>query len=323
MASSTVLTYGPGNVDSLLTTTRDAVLKLKGYLQDALFNESVLLNHLNNKKRILMQGGASILVPLLYEANSTFAAYSGDDTLDTSGQEGLTMAQASWRNYGGTIKYAGDEIRMNGAEKLHDLASAKIMQAQMSGRDALSTDLFASSQASKKVQTLVTLVDATSNIQAIYSTNYSWWQATNTTSGSFAAQGLDDMRTLRNTLARCGQGGSPLPDFYLTTQTVLEYYEASQVPALRYSSSDKPDAGKEDLYFSGAPIKFDANCNSGVLYALPSDALHFAVHSDANWDMSPFQKPPQQDVYIAQLIWMGNLVTSNRRRLGKLNTISA
>ncbi len=39
--------------------------------------------------------------------------------------------------------------------------------------------------------------------------------------------------------------------------------------------------------------------------------------------MGEFQNPPQQDIHIAKLIWMGNLLTSNRRRLGKLTGITA
>ena len=56
---------------------------------------------------------------------------------------------------------------------------------------------------------------------------------------------------------------------------------------------------------------------------IPSDAVEFVCHADANWDIGEFQKPPTQDVWIAQCIWMGNLVTNNRRRLGKLTGITA
>lgn len=324
MASGTQLSYGPANIDSLLATTRSAILASKDYLNDAIFNKITLLNHLNSKARVSKQGGASILVPLMFAKNSTFRAYSGDDVLDTSGMEGLTLASFTWRNYGGTIKYAGDEIRMNSAEKLHDLAKAKILQATMSGRDKLNSDMFATSQAAKAVSTLPILVDATSTVGGINSTTYSWWAAdVNTSVGSFASNGLDKMRDIRDDIALMGQQGSMIPDLYLTTQLIKELYEASQLPAYRYAKSDKADAGHGDLMFSGGAVEIDPNIATGEMYALPSDALEFVVHSDADWQIGEFQKPPTQDVYIAQVIWMGNLCTNNRRRLGKLTGITA
>lgn len=321
---STQHSWGPVNIDSLLATTREAILKSKDYLNDAVFNKITLLNHLNGKNRVTKQGGASILVPLMFGKNNTFKAYAGDDTFDTTGQEGLTMASYTWRNYGGTIKYTGDEIRMNGAEKLHDLAKAKILQATMSGKDKLNSDLFASSQAAKSVSCLPVLFDATSTVAGISGTTYSWWAGNViATVGSFATNGLDKMREVRDDAALIGQQGGMTPDLYLTTQAVKELYEASQISAYRYGAKEIPDAGHEKLLFSGGFVDMDPNCASGELYAIPSDSLEFVVHGAADWDISPFQKPPAQDVYIAQVIWMGNLVSPNRRRLGKLTGITA
>ena len=321
---STQHSWGPANIDTLLTTTRDAILKSKDYLNDAIFSKIPTLNWLNSKARVTKQGGASILVPLLYGKNTTFKAYAGDDVLDTTGQEGMTMASFTWRNYGGTIKYSGDEIRMNGAEKLYDLAKAKIIQAQMSARDKLATDLFASSQVAKAVSCLPVLVDATSTVAGFSSGTYSWWQSqVNATVGSFSTNGLAKMRDTRDDISAVGQSGGSLPDAYFTTQLILELYEASQVPSLRYGPGDTPDAGKQKLLFSGGMMDFDPNIATGEMYILPSDSLEFVVHSAADWDIGEFQKPPTQDIYIAQMIWMGNLVTNNRRRLGKLTGITA
>ena len=323
MASSKLFTYGPDYVDSLLTTTKSVMLQMGEYLNDAVFSKIPILRYLEDKARVTKQGGASILVAHLTGANDTFAAYSKDDTFNTMGQEGMTLSQATWRNYGGTIRLLGDETRQNaGSGKLHDLMKAKVQQAMLSARDRLAIDLHASTQAAKAIQTLVTLIDATSTIQEINSTSNSYWQAQVTASGVFAAQGIANMRTLRDNIAKQGQGGAPLPDMILTTQTVAELYEASQLSALRYRPADSRDASQERMVWGGAPVVFDPNCASGVLYMLSSDALQFVVHSDANWKIGDFIEPSSQDAKIAKVIWMGNLVTNNRRRLGKLTGIS-
>lgn len=315
--------WGVSNIDTLLTLVREAVLKSGDYLHDQIFSAIPLLEYLNKKGKITMQGGASILVPLMYGKNSTFKAYSGDDVIDTQGTEGLTMAQAQWRNMGGTVTLIGDEMRkIAGPEKLKDYAQAKIMQAMASARDALAVDLWKSTQGAKNVVPMPLMVDSTGTIQEINSSTSSWWAAQEKSSGVFATQGLADMRTLRNDISKQGIGGARLPDYICTTQSVHEAYEASQLNSYRYGPSDTPDASHPSLKWSSAIVEFDPNCGSGELYMLNSEYLGFVVHSDADFKMGEFKEPVDQDVRSAKIIWMGNLTTTNRRRLGKMTDIS-
>lgn len=324
MSTATLFTYGPDNVDSLLSTTRSIFSKGGQELNDAIFGHVPLLRFLESKSKVTTQGGASILVSILYGKNNTIAAYSGDDIISTQGQEGITTAQAKFKNYGGTVKYDGDEIRANsGKSKIKDLAKAKVKQTLMSARDKLAIDLHASSQASKAVACLPVLVDATSSVQDIASSTNTWWQSQVTASGSMASRGLADMRDLRDDIIRQGQSGAPAPDFILTTQLLYEAYEALLEPGIRYSSRDTGDASFESLKFSSARMEFDVNCASGVLYMLSSDALEFVCDSQAQWTLGDFVEPANQDIFVAKVLWRGNLVTNNRRRLGKLTSMTA
>ena len=322
MAMGTIQTKGPANIDALLTTTREAILKSGPLLQDAVFNSIPVVRWLRKKTEEIKQGGASILVPLLYGKNATFKAYSADEVIDTTGTEGLTMAQATWRQYGGTVTLVGGEVRQNGAEKIMDLVKAKTQQALMSARDAIAIDLFASAQVAAKIHTFPVLVDATSTVQDINSTTSSWWQSQVVASGSFPGRGLADMRNLRDLIIQRGQESAPAPDGIFTTALVLELYEAGQVAALRYAPGDAADPSLK-LRFSQATVEFDPNIATGELYMLPSEALRLCVHSDANFTLGEFKEPTDKDVRSAKLLWMGNLVTVNRRRLGKLTGITA
>lgn len=322
-------TYGPWTstsvgVDQLLTLSQSVISKTAPFLTDAIFTRITLLNELNRRKLVKMQGGVSILVPILYGKNTSFKHYVGDETLDTSGMDGLTTAQQPWTNYGGTIVLIGPDMRKNaGQGKLRDYVKAKTMQAMMSGRDRLAIDLHASSQTSGKIQTIVTMVDATSTIEDINSTTYSWWQAEVNTGGSFGGQGLADMRLLRDEiLDQSGQEGKQ-PDYALTTAAVKRFYEASQIPAYRYGPRDTPDAGREALKFSGMTVESDPNNASGVMYMFTMEDLEFVVHSELNWKVGKFIEPASQDVFIAKVLWMGNLVVKNRRSQGKITSISA
>lgn len=117
-------------------------------------------------------------------------------------------------------------------------------------------------------------------------------------------------------------GGAP--DFIATTQAILEYFERSQLPQVRYVGNEKlADVGFENLKYKGATVTFDPNCTSGVAYFLRSANLAFVVHSQANFKVGDFKVPVNQDAKTAQIIFTGNLVTNNRRKLGKVTSISA
>lgn len=131
------------------------------------------------------------------------------------------------------------------------------------------------------------------------------------------------MRNIRDQVLQAGQSGAPMPDEIITTRAAYELYEASQVPAIRYESRDSADASFGGLKFSGAVVEFDPNVASGELYMLSSEGLQFVVHSDADWTIGKFQEPVDQDVRSAKVLWMGNLVALNRRRLAKLTGIVA
>lgn len=167
-------TYGDSNVDTLLATTKSVLAAGAQYFSDAIFDMIPLFNWLQQKTQKRRSGGASVLIPLMFQKNDTVTWYSSYDVLNTQAQEGFTLAQFHWRNVAGSISVSGDEERKNAGEgQLKNLVKAKTQQALMSIKDDINAQLFASSQNSKKIQTLVTLIDATSTIGDINSTNAS------------------------------------------------------------------------------------------------------------------------------------------------------
>ena len=167
------------------------------------------------------------------------------------------------------------------------------------------------------------MVDTTSSVFDIARSTNTWWQAQVTASGSFAGQGLADMRTLRDNIMIRKQAGGVTPDFAVCTATVKQLYEAALVPSIRYESRQAADASFESLKFSSMVVELDNNCPSGNLFMLSSKVLQFVVHSDANWQVGKFVEPTNQDARVAKVIWMGNLISSNPRCLGKLTGITA
>lgn len=318
MSLDTFPTVSPTTVTTLVTTTLD---NRRNDLQDAIFNDLAIVKFLKGKGQVILEGGATIMTPLMYAKNTTAQFYNGYEQLDTTPQEGFTMSQYEWKESAVSISVSNREenIQNNGKEAVLNIVDQKIKQAEMSLKDLLNTQLFDSSPAAKEIGSLVTTIDATSSIGAINSTTYSWWQSDVNSGGSFAAQGLSDMRTLHSALLVVGAK----TDAIVTRPTEYNYYEGSLVPQLRFQGSSSADGSFGNITFRTIPIIQDTASTSGVMYFIDSRHLMLYVHSKANLSMSEWVKPSNQTAKTAQIILACELATNNRRRLGKITTISA
>lgn len=322
MSLETLFNWGPGgNVGALITTTQEN-RDIKE-LQDAVFNRLTLFDWLSKKNRVRRGGGTSIIVPIRSSANTTAASYSNYGTINTAPQDNETAAQFLYKQYAASISLSGKEERVQnkGKYEVIDLVKTKIDDAEKALQNKLNQDLFATSPGSEDIGSLVTSIDATSSIGQINSTTYSFWQSTNTTSGSFAGQGISDMRTLWNTLSQ--RQPSSNPDLILTTPTIHGYYEASLIAQQRYQSDGTGNGSFQKLMFKSAPIDMDAQATSGVMYFLNSDVMELVIDPTTDFKMTEWVKPANQDAKVAQYLVALELVIRNRRKLGKLNTITA
>lgn len=315
-----LFTYGPDNVDSLLATTLSAVQKT---LADNIFKRYPYFFYLKEKNKVSKSGGASLVVPLMYAVNSTAREYNGYDILDTTPQDGLTAAQFQWKQYSVSITISGREERQNsGKERIISLLESKTRQAEMSLARQLDVDLWATSQNASKLGAVPVIVDNTGTVGDVAGATQTWWRSIDTASGSFAAQGLADMRALYNSILDESQSDG-VPDFIITTQSVLEAYEAALQPQQRFTDEKMANAGFQTLRYKAAPITFGSNVPSGQLYMLRSDNLWLCTHSDANFKTTQFVKPANQDARTAQILLQAEMITDNRRKLGRLTGITA
>ncbi len=311
-------TWGPDNVGQLLVSTHEK--RGKKEVADAIFNRIPTFEYLNSKGKVMLDGGASIVVPLEVAKNSTAKFYDGYDTLDTAAQDNHTATQFKWKQAYASVSISGREanIQNRGESALMNLLMMKQKNAERSLRDAINQKLHGASNSAKDITSLVTLIDATSTIGDINSTANTYWQSKVTTGGVFAAQGIADWRNMYNTLKN-RQGN---PDMIITTQTVFEAYEATMTPQIRYNSLETADVKFRDLEFAGSKVRFDDQCASGVSYFLDSDAIQLYVNEGVNFIYNDFVRPPDQDAKVAQFLVGLELACSNRRLLGKITTQS-
>lgn len=308
---------GDGNL--LLSTT---IANYRKTLVDNCYNDVPVLRLLNEagRKRTI-GGGVSIVEHLMHKKQTDGGFFLGKDPLNTSQGDNTILCEYRWQNAYEPIQITFDDEMDNNSdtEKLIDLAGVRMQQAEMAIKDRMGQALVTSVAGANNLIPLSTLVN-TGTLGTIAGGTDTFWQATSTTSGAFATQGLTDMQTLYGVLSSSSMMDSPT--HIITTRTVFNKYEQTRLPLERLMNTSTGAAGFTNLTFKGVPIIWDQYCDSGVLYMLNANYWNLVVHSRVDFVTTEFIRPANQMVKVAFILWRGNQTTSNRRRFGKLNSIS-
>lgn len=317
--SDTIFTYGPANVTSLIATTLSTYGKS---LADNIHKAIPALAWLSIKKRVTEEGGATVVRSVVYGSNSTANFYASDDVLDTTIQDNFTAAQWQWRQAAASITVTGRiELQNAGKAQVIDYAKAQIDNALASLKETIDIKMFSAAQTGPNITPMTAIVQNTGTVGDINGGTNTWWQSTQTASGSFAARGLSDLRTAwDNVSVRMPSGG---PDLLLSDQTGYEAYEATLTPTVRYTDVSMGDLGFSNLKYKDAVWTWDPNANSGYIYLLNSKALELVQHQNRLFTISEWVKPANQDLKVAQVFWAGELTTNNRRKLAVLTGVTA
>lgn len=280
-------------------------------------------------------GGTTIVEPLLVGENSTVRSFNGYDLLDVTPQEGITAAEFEWKQIAGSLSISGREEFINGGSKtkILSLIDSKTKQLEISMAQEVNRQLVVdgSGNNGKDITGLGVGVEdgaAWSTYGGIDSNAYSYWRNQYIDlGGSFAALGLDNMRTLYNSCSR--QGLNEKPSLIISTQSVYEAYEKLLTVNERFTSTELGDAGFMNLMYKMTPMVFDediplaldSTSSTHALYMLNAQYMKFVIGKGKNFSVTPFQKPENQEAKVSQVILYGNLTQSNRARQGILDGI--
>lgn len=189
--------------------------------------------------------------------------------------------------------------------------------------------------------------DRSVSIGSINGNTESWWrnQVVASTASSFAGYKQEKNRLYND----CSRGILGNPDLIISDQLVWELYFNSLQSQERYVR-DSPQtvdvlggAAEDMLKFRGAIHIWDEvvpdvgastataetengkgdgvgtylqSGSHGTEYHLNSQAMEYIVHRQRDWVTTPFIKPVGQDARVAHMLWMGQVVVNNRRKLG-------
>jgi hypothetical protein len=290
-------------------------------IKDNISNRNALLKYIMKKGNYSQEdGGLTIATPLDYNANGTYQRYSDWDTLNISQSDVISSAEYQWRQIAINVVASGRELRINsGDAQIIKLAKARMKNAIRTFNNNFSSDLYSSGSLANQINGLQALVaDTNTNVVGgIDASVWSFWQ--NKSYGAAAHSVTASAITIEGSLMLptwllVDRGPDDQPNLIVADNTFYSYFENSQTSLKRYASTESTSAGFVTLKYKNADVIYDGN--SGIpanhMYMLNTEYLKLCVHKDADLTEVPEQRPVNQDGSVIPILWMGNLVCSNR-----------
>ena len=327
------------SINSLTAVTRDKFIPV---MVDNIFNSNILTHKMLGQSEPIASGN-KVLQPIEYGKTSDVSFYEGYDTISASAQEVFTDASYDWVQLRSSIIYSGKEQALNsGSERVIDLISAKVKNAEKAMKDAFGKQLYSDNDGAtvtgsaplsiKGFIGLDHIISKTRALGGITSTgsDYLWWDAndtvafkTGTTAYTWANLADGDIQdVIREMYGKCSIDNDK-PDLIVCPQNIFDAYEESLSAQKRFGASDESlaDAGFNNLLYRGTPVVVDDHCPAGKMFFLNTKYLKFRHHADRNFSFQGFQKPVNQDAAVGHIYWLGALVCSNPRMLGKVTNL--
>jgi|TARA_R110001583_G_scaffold86237_3_gene225507 hypothetical protein len=309
----------------LVTTT---FRKHKKEFADNVTNNNALMARMSEKGRKRVEdGGLTIVAELDYAENSTYQRYSGYDSLDVSASDVLSAAEYNWKQSAVHVTASGRELRINsGDSRIINLAKSRLTNAMRTFKNNLSSDMYSDGTSSNQINGLQAIVsnDGAGTVGGINSATYTFWKSTVQSAGSPLSGSAITVSTstfenpfmlqLWLELSR----GSDKTDLIVMSNDYFTFFEGSQTSLKRYASEDKAQAGFVSLKYKTADVIFDGGSGipAATGYFLNTDYLELVAHRDAQMSEVPEMRAINQDAVVIPIIWMGNLVCSNRSLQG-------
>lgn len=299
-------------------------------LIDNVSNNNAFLTWLRRKKKMRTEsGGLEIAIPLEYAENGTYLRYSGFDVLNVAQSDVITAAKYDWRQIAINVVASGRELRINnGKDRIINLAKSRLKNAMNTFNNNFSGDVYSDGSLANQIGGMQLIIADTGagTVGGIDSSAWPFWQnvvqsaAAPLQGGAAITPSKDTIQSLMLPLWLELVRGNDKPDLIVASNEYYSFYEESLTDLKRYTSSEEGKGGFISLKYKSADVIFDGN--SGIpdehMYFCNTDYFEVVAHTDANLTENAELRPYNQDAVVIPILWMGNVVCSNRSRQGLL-----
>lgn len=300
-------------------------------IKDNVSKNNALLRRIYGDKQVRHEdGGLSIAAPLDYASNATYQRYSGFDILNVGASDVISAAEYQWRQIAINIVASGTELRTNsGKSKIFNLVKARMKNGIRTFKNNFSADVYSDGTLPNQINGLQALVadSGLGTVGGIDSSVWAFWQnkvqsaAAPLQGGGAIVPGITTMESLMLPLWLQLVRGDDQTNLIVADNNYFSFYEQSQTSIKRYTGdSNTASGGFVSLKYKKADVIFDGG--SGIpqnrMYFLNTDYFELVVHSQADLEIMDEMRPYNQDAAVVPILWMGNLVLTNRSLQGVL-----
>ena len=299
-------------------------------IKDNVSKNNALLGRIMDKKQTRKEdGGLTIAAPLDYANNGTYQRYSGYDVLNVGASDVISAAEYQWRQIAINVVASGLELRTNsGDSRIINLVKARMKNAIRTFKNNFSADLYSDGTLPNQVNGIQALISdtGTGTVGGIDSSAWAFWcnqvqsAAAPIQGGGAITPSATTIESLMLPLWLAQVRGDDQPDLIVADNNYFTFYEQSQTSLKRYTNGDSASGGFVSLKYKKADVIFDGGSGIPVnrMYFTNTDYIELVVHQDADLAIMDEMKPYNQDAAVVPILWMGNLVCSNRSLQGVL-----
>jgi hypothetical protein len=257
-----------------------------------------------------LQGGGSIVWPVLYTEETSGGAYWGTQVLDTAAIDSVQPAELQWTFYNQPITIPYTDVLLNsGSTGVLDLIKLKEETAMASFLQKLSRALYgvAPQNTSLDISSIVDAVHTATNTYAGINRSTAgneFWKPGGTNQANRTASGNLNMTDLLTAYGDVVFGNEE-PDTCITTQAAFNAFEILLIGNQRYArDEDTVRAGfRRHLMLNNAIVLHDQYAPSGTWTYLNTKYIYPAFHQDDYFVVDPFIRPTNQRV-LSSFIWL-------------------
>jgi hypothetical protein len=320
----------PIGADTLTALSRRHIMPM---IVDNVYNSNTIFFRLYKANKRIIQGGTQIEVPLMYRRFTAGGPYQGYDTLTVAPEDTVKNGAWDWKQHYVTVAVDGlTLIKTDSPDSVANYLKFYFAQAEMEMAENLANGLWSDGTNPKEIDGLEAAVDdggvATTYAGLTRSTNTFLNAQDDSTTGTLTATALQSL------FGNVAEGGRH-PTVIGSRQE--QYNRFWALNALNQDFPSQPagsdvqlaSAGFTNQLFNGVPWVVDShvfdgpNASNSAIVMLNEDYIYMAVSPRADFYLTPFQEPVNQDAMVAKMLWAGNLIVPNTQRQGKMSNVSA
>lgn len=295
---------------------------------DNFFDENTFLKYMKEKKKVSLDEGKDITVPIQYDDLDATGWITGRQLLSITPNQTVTNALFGWKETYGTISWDGTELIQNsGSSGELRIVKTKIDALKRTISNNINTALFNLGTTATQIDGIRLMCDSAGTYPnttgGIATTDYSGWAGKedgSTTTLTRAAL----VKQIKNQSG----SGNDAPDLGVTRPSVMGKLDAIVGPQERYGDETARKAGFTSLAFMGIPFLqdtavpgSDGGSQTNHIFLLNTNYLEFVIHSKDNFRMTKVQEALDQKAWYQKMFVTCNLLCSRRNRQGKMSTI--